>query len=184
MSDIGLFYSFKSLKTRKIAGYIIELYGEKAMESIDAETVTEEEFMRFDKIILGVPTWFDGELPLYWDEFVPALKDLDLSGKKIALYGLGDQKGYPENFGDAVGLMANILISRNAELVGETSPEGYSFESSRALYNGRFRGLILDQENQARLTEKRIRDWVDQLKTIFADPSPLLHLGPVQRGSG
>jgi flavodoxin I len=167
MVKIGLFYSFKSLKTKKIASYIIEWFGEEAIESIDAETVTEEDFMRFDKIILGVPTWFDGELPLYWDEFVPALKDLDLTGKKIAIYGLGDQKGYPENFGDAVGLMASILISRNAELVGETSPEGYSFESSRALYNGKFRGLILDQENQPRLTENRVQDWCDQLKTIF-----------------
>jgi flavodoxin I len=167
MSRIGLFYSFKSLKTRKIAGYIIEMFGENVIESFDAETVTEEEFMRFDNIILGVPTWFDGELPLYWDEFVPALKDLDLTGKKIALYGLGDQKGYPENFGDAVGLMANILIAGNAELVGETSPEGYSFESSRALHNGRFRGLILDQENQPRLTEHRVQDWCDKLRIDF-----------------
>ena len=170
MSEIGLFYSFKSLKTKKIAGYIIERFGEQFIESIDAETVTEEAFMRFDKIILGVPTWFDGELPLYWDEFVPALKDLDLTGKKIAIYGLGDQKGYPENFGDAVGLMADILVSGNAELVGETSPDGYTFESSRALVNGRFRGLILDQENQPRLTENRVKDWVDQLKIVFQTP--------------
>jgi flavodoxin I len=167
MSEIGLFYSFKSLKTKKIAGYIIERFGEDVLESVDAETVTEEDFMRFDKIILGVPTWFDGELPLYWDEFVPALKDLDLTGKKIAIYGLGDQKGYPENFGDAVGLMADILISGKAELVGETSTEGYTFESSRAVYDGRFCGLILDQENQPRMTENRIRDWVEQLKKDF-----------------
>jgi flavodoxin I len=167
MSEIGLFYSYKSLKTKKIAGYILEQFGENLIEWVDAETVTEGDFMRFDKIILGVPTWFDGELPIYWDEFVPALKDLDLSGKKIAVYGLGDQKGYPENFGDAVGIMAELVISRNAELVGETTPEGYTFDSSRALYNGRFRGLILDQENQPRMTESRIRDWVDQLKKIF-----------------
>jgi flavodoxin I len=167
MVEIGLFYNFKSLKTKKIAGYIIERFGEDLIESIDAETVTEEDFMRFDKLILGVPTWFDGELPLYWDEFVPALKDLDLTGKKIAIYGLGDQKGYPENFGDAVGLMAHILVSGNAEMVGETSPDGYAFESSRALFNGRFRGLILDQENQPRLTENRIQDWVEQLKKDF-----------------
>jgi flavodoxin I len=167
MVKIGLFYSFKSLKTKKIASYIIERFGEDVIESIDAETVTEEDFMRFDTLILGVPTWFDGELPLYWDEFVPALKDLDLTGKKIAIFGLGDQKGYPENFGDAVGLMADILVSVNAKLVGETSPEGYSFESSRALHNGKFLGLILDQENQPRLTENRVQDWVDQLKTVF-----------------
>jgi flavodoxin I len=172
MSEIGLFYSFKSLKTRKIAGSIIEQFGMNLIESVDAESVAEEDFMRFDKMILGVPTWFDGELPVYWDEFVPALKDLDLSGKKIAVFGLGDQKGYPENFGDAVGIMAELVTSGKAELVGETSPAGYIFESSRALMDGKFRGLILDQENQPRLTEKRVQDWCIQLKMIFADPSP------------
>jgi flavodoxin I len=117
MSNIGLFYSFKSLKTRKIANFIADKFSENDIESIDAETVTEEDFMRFNHLILGVPTWFDGELPIYWDEFVPALKDLDLTGKRIAIFGLGDQKGYPENFGDAVGLMARLLMQQNAEII-------------------------------------------------------------------
>jgi flavodoxin I len=171
MSKIGLFYCFKSLKTRKIAERILELAGEKEIEKVDAESLTERDFLRFEKMILGVPTWFDGELPLYWDEFVPALKEMDLSGKKIAIYGLGDQKGYPENFGDAVGIMANLLQSRGALIIGETSPDGYNFESSKALHQGKFLGLILDQENQPRRTEERIHQWVEQLKSvIFSDP--------------
>jgi flavodoxin I len=40
-------------------------------------------------IILGVPTWFDGELPNYWDEFVPALEDMDLKGKEVCLVWAG-----------------------------------------------------------------------------------------------
>ncbi len=81
---------------------------------------------------MGVPTWFDGELPNYWDEFVPALEEMDLKGKKIALYGLGDQKGYSENFLDGVCIMAEILEAQGAILVGFTSTEGYIF-STRAL---------------------------------------------------
>jgi len=167
MYKIGLFYSFKSQKTKKIAGSIQHIFGEDKIESVDAETVTPEEFMRFDRLILGVPTWFDGELPIYWDEFVPALKELDLTGKRIAIFGLGDQKGYPENFGDAIGIMAGILTGLNAELVGETSPDGYAFESSRALKNGKFIGLILDQENQPRMTEERISTWVAGLGKLL-----------------
>ena len=167
MLNIGLFYSFRSQKTRKIAERIEEYFGAGHLEAVDAETVTPEDFMRFDRFILGVPTWFDGELPIYWDEFLPALKELDLTGKKFAIFGLGDQKGYPENFGDAVGIMSDILVGRNGAVVGETSSEGYTFESSRALKNGKFNGLILDQENQPRLTENRIREWVDQLKTVL-----------------
>jgi flavodoxin I len=144
---------------------IAEMLGEGATETVNAETVTEEQFMQYDQLILGVPTWFDGELPNYWDEFVPALEDMDLTGKKVALYGLADQVGYPENFGDAVGLMARLLQSRGAVIVGETSTDGYTYESSRAVENGRFLGLILDQENQGRLTEERVRLWLEQLKT-------------------
>lgn len=167
MLKTGLFYSYKSQKTRKIARSIAEILGEDKVEHIDAETVTAEDFVRFDRMILGVPTWFDGELPIYWDEFVPALKELDLTGKQFAIFGLGDQKGYPENFGDAVGIMAEILVGRNGAVVGETSPEGYSFESSKALKNGKFIGLILDQENQPRLTESRISTWVAGLAKDF-----------------
>lgn len=167
MSRIGLFYSFKSKKTKKIAEKISELSGEMEIEPVDAESVSEGDFAGYSSMILGVPTWFDGELPIYWDEFVPAIKDLDLSGKKIAIYGLGDQKGYPENFGDAVGIMANLVKSRGAVIIGETSPDGYNFESSKALYQGKFLGLILDQENQPRLTEERLHRWVEQLKTEF-----------------
>jgi flavodoxin I len=165
MSKTGLFYSFNSHKTKKIGEMIAEMLGEGATEAVNAETVTEEQFMQYDQLILGVPTWFDGELPNYWDEFVPALEDMDLTGKKVALYGLADQVGYPENFGDAVGLMARLLQSRGAVIVGETSTDGYTYESSRAVENGRFLGLILDQENQGRLTEERVRLWLEQLKT-------------------
>lgn len=165
MEKIGLFYSFNSHKTKKIGEKITEILGEETVEVLNAETVTEEQFLQFNRMILGVPTWFDGELPNYWDEFVPAIEEMDLSGKKIAIYGLADQVGYAENFGDAVGLMADLLRSRNAVIVGETPVEGYTFESSKALQNGKFTGLILDQENQARLTEGRLLKWLEDLKT-------------------
>jgi flavodoxin I len=167
MTKIGIFYSFNSHKTKLISEKIISLFGENEIEPVNAETVTEEEFLRYDKLILGVPTWFDGELPNYWDEFVPAIEELDLKGKKVAIFGLADQKGYPENFGDAVGLMANLLRQCGADIIGETSPEGYEFESSKALQNGKFTGLILDQENQARMTQERLEMWIAQLKENF-----------------
>jgi flavodoxin I len=63
--------------------------------------------------------------------------------------------------------MANLLKSRGASIIGETSPDGYNFESSQALCQGKFLGLILDQENQSRLTEERLHRWVEQLKTEF-----------------
>ena len=169
MNKIGIIYSFNSTKTAKAAEKIKDAFGtEFNITSVNAEDLNEEMFLSFTNLILGVPTWFDGELPNYWDEFVPALEDLDLSGKVIAIFGLGNQVEYPENFGDAVGIMAELVQERGAKLVGQTSAEGYNFESSRALIGDKFQGLLLDQETQPRLSKDRIEKWVNELKSQFS----------------
>jgi len=167
MNKTAIIYSFNTKKTGKIATQIREGFNDPNIEMVNAEELTEEQFLSFENLILGVPTWFDGELPNYWDEFVPALEDLDLKGKKIALFGLGDQKGYPENFLDGVGIMADILEAQGASLVGYTSIEGYEFESSRALREEHFLGLAIDYENQGSMNKQRIAAWVEQLRKEF-----------------
>lgn len=168
MSKTAIIYSFNTKKTGKIAERIREAFGEDQAEMVNAEDITEEKFLSFDQIIMGVPTWFDGELPNYWDEFVPALEEMDLSGKKIALFGLGDQKGYPENFLDGVGIMARILEEQGATLIGFTSTEGYEFESSLACRDDRFTGLAIDYENQGSMNKERVAAWVEQLRNEFS----------------
>ena len=168
MNKTAIIYSFNTKKTGKIAAQIQESFKDDAIAMVNAEEIGDELFLSYDQIIMGVPTWFDGELPNYWDEFVPALEDMDLTGKRIALFGLGDQKGYPENFLDGVGLMAEILEAQGATLVGFTSREGYDFESSRALRGDHFVGLAIDYENQGSMNKNRVASWVDQLRKEFA----------------
>ena len=84
------------------------------------------------------------------------------------MFGLGDQKGYPENFLDGVGIMAGILEEQGATLVGFTSTEGYDFESSRAARDNQFVGLAIDYENQGSLNNQRVTAWVEQLKKEFS----------------
>lgn len=164
----AIIYSFNSNKTAKAGQKIVDTIGEKLkLDVVNAEEITEEKFLSYDQLILGVPTWFDGELPNYWDEFVPALEDLDLKGKKIAIYGLADQVGYPENFADGVGTMARLVRDRGAEIIGMTKAEKYEFESSHAIENGQFLGLVLDQENQARMSKGRIENWIEDILKIF-----------------
>ena len=168
MNKTAIIYSYNTKKTGKIATLIQEGFEDSTIEMLNAEEITEDIFLSFDHIIMGVATWFDGELPNFWDEFVPALEELDLTGKKIALFGLGDQKGYPENFLDGVGIMAGILETQGATLVGFTSSEGYEFESSKALRNDVFMGLAIDYENQGSMNMERVAAWVEQLKKEFA----------------
>jgi flavodoxin I len=167
MKKIGLLYSYNTKKTAQAAKKIAELFGEEYVNQVNVEEITEEQFKSYDNLILGVPTWFDGELPNYWDEFVPALEDMKLKGKKIAIFGAGDQKGYPENFVDGIGVMAKILEQQGAKIVGLTSTDGYEFESSKAQRGNQFTGLALDFENQVGKNKERIARWCEQLKNEF-----------------
>jgi flavodoxin I len=168
MNKTAIIYSFNTKKTGKVAERIREAFNDDQVEMVNAEDITGELLMSYNQIIMGVPTWFDGELPNYWDEFVPALEELDLKGKKIALFGLGDQKGYPENFLDGLGIMAEILENQGATLVGFTSVEGYEFESSRARRGDQFAGLAIDYENQGSMNKERVNAWVELLKREFS----------------
>ncbi|MFV0521554.1 MAG: flavodoxin [Mangrovibacterium sp.] len=168
MSKTAIFYAFHANKTAKVAEKIIEAFGKEKLEIVNAEEVSEETFLAYDNYIIGVATWWDGELPNYWDEFVPAIDEMDLKGKKFAIFGLGDQECYGENFNDGVGLFAALVEERGATVVAYTSAEDYDFEHSEALHGeNQFCGLCLDQENQPDKSGKRIEDWIRVLRTEF-----------------
>lgn len=169
MKTIGLFYAMNAAKTSHIAEKIREdLGGVKVTEVVLIERAWQNDFQAYDNMIVGASTWFDGELPTYWDELIPELETLDLKGKKVAVFGLGDQKNYPDNFVDGMGILADAFQKAGAELVGYTSTDGYVFSQSRAVRDGKFCGLVIDQENQPQLTAKRVVDWCKQIKEEFA----------------
>jgi len=167
MKKIGLFYSFNSVKTRQQAQKILKGLGEDNVEEVNVEEATQEQFMAFSNYVLAIPTWFDGELPNYWDEFLPSVEDDSLKGKTFALFGGGDQKGYPENFVDGLGIMADFIEARAGKIIGMTSTDGYEFEASKAQRGDAFVGLALDIENQAALSDERIGNWVEVLNKEF-----------------
>lgn len=163
----GLFYGTGTEKTTFVANKIRKAFGEDKIDIIPIESAWKRDFEAYDHIIAGTSTWFDGELPTYWDEIIPELVTLDLKNKKVAIFGLGDQTNYPDNFADGVGILADAFIACGATLVGETSSDDYFFNASKALKNGKLLGLVLDLENQPDQTDKRIERWVKQLKEAF-----------------
>ena len=167
MSKTAIIYSYHTQKSKKVAEKIIDSFGKNEIESVNAEEIDSGVLKKYDNFILSAPTWFDGELPNYWDEFVPELEEMNLKGKTFAVFGLGDQKGYPENFCDAIGILVGILEDCGGKVVGHVSTEGYTYESSKAVRGDEFVGLPIDQENQARLTNERVKKWVSQLKNEF-----------------
>lgn len=161
MQKTAIICSFNTIKSKRIADLILKHLGEDKAELVNAEELTAEQFKSYKKAILSTPTWFYGELPNYWDEFMPAIEDEDLSGHTYMIYGLGDQKKYPYNFVDAIGVMARFLEERGATLTGFVKNEGYNFSESKALRpDGTFYGLPLDDDNEAEKTDERVAGWL------------------------
>lgn len=167
MKKIGLFYGTSTTKTAAIAKKVVSAFGEDQIDCIPIENAWRQDFEKYDALIVGTSTWYDGELPTYWDELKPEIESMQLTGKKIAIFGLGDQVKYPDNFADGVGILAETFESVGAQLIGFTSPQGYSFEHSRALREGKLVGLVIDYENQVDQNKERVASWVEQLKKEF-----------------
>ena len=134
------------------------------IEVFDLSGTKIEKINEYDKIILGGSTWGDGELNDDWEDVWSDFCKLDLSNKTVALFGLGDQESYSDEFCSAVGIIYEQVIKANAKVVGFTSTDGYYHDSSKAQINKNFVGLIIDEDNQDDLTDQRITNWVNDIK--------------------
>ncbi len=161
---VGLFYGTETGNTRKVAKMIEKKLGKENVELFNTAKATVEEFMKFDKLIVGMPTLGDGELENNVRDFLEKLESQDLSEKTIALYGLGDQSSYGHEFLDGMGAVYKKLKKLGANLIGKWPTDGYDFSASKAVIDGEFICLAIDMDNQADLTDERVSTWLDQVK--------------------
>ena len=172
MDKIALFFGTDTGRTRLVAKQIARKLGDAALAPVNIGRATLADFLAHDRLIVGTPTLGDGQLPgestglaqPSWEEFLPQLAAADLSGKTIAIFGLGDQKKYPGEFVDAIGILHDAFVGRGASVVGRWPVAGYEFNASQAVDGDHFLGLALDQINQPVLTEERLDAWLAQIR--------------------
>lgn len=177
MARIGIFFGSNTGNTRKIAKMIKKRFPDDDLmaDPLNVNKATPELVASYDYLIFGTPTLGEGDLPGLdadcqqpsWAEFLPRLQDVDFTGKTVALYGLGDQEKYPENFVDALGMLYEFVTARGARVVGFWPSDGYDFIASKAEEEGEFFGLVLDQNNQKQLTDDRLATWLLLLSKEF-----------------
>ena len=171
MAKVGIFFGSDTGNTRKVAKAIHKQLGEAADKPVNIQKASVDDLLAYDVLILGSPTYGEGELPGLssgnqnesWEEFLPTLAGSDFSGKTIALFGLGDQVGYGDNFVDALGFLFDAFSDVGATIIGYTSTEGYDFNRSKGTMDGQFLGLVLDEDNQKELTEERLSAWLEAI---------------------
>lgn len=167
MKNIGLFYGSDTGNTKRMAKAIAKKIGEQNIEVIDLHKLEKEEMEKFSHLIFGAPTWYDGELQSDWEVFFNKVDDIDFSDKTVAMFGLGDQSGYPEYFLDALGIINKKLIKKGATIVGQWPCDDYDYEYSKTEVDGKFVGLGLDEDNESDKSEERIKQWLELIKPEF-----------------
>ncbi len=171
MEKIAILYGPSGGNTEKAARMVAEAFGPELAVLMHIRDAGEKDLAPFNKIVLGGPTvganvWSDtaaGD----WDTFLTRLYKMDLTGKTCAIFGLGDQVSYGFHFVDDIRTIYDKLVEGGARMIGKVSAEGYQFDESKALLEGSFLGLPLDEDNEPELTMPRILSWVDQLLKEF-----------------
>jgi flavodoxin I len=171
MSKIGLYYGSSTSQTEYVAYDIRDTI--EAQLGSDAITIHNvgnsdlSEMLGYSYLILGIPTWDIGQLQADWDIKLAEFETFDFSGHKVAIFGLGDQYGYPDTFLDAAGILAETVLALGGELVGYTPTAGYQFGHSLFIEGEHFMGLALDEDHQPKLTKGRLDVWIPQVLAAF-----------------
>ena len=155
----GIFYGSTTGTTEMVAKKVGALLGADVMPAAEIDKVEN-----YDFVIFATSTWGMGDLQDDWFGALEILTGKNLSGKKVALIGIGDQASFGDTFVDGMVTIYEEIKDKGITLVGKTSVDGYDFSSSKAVIDGEFAGLVIDENNQSELTEERITAWVEKVR--------------------
>ena len=168
MSSIGIYVGSSTGITMEVAEKIREALGEDECDLYDLEDdyMSFDEFLEYDVLIFGCSTWGSGEVQFNWVEPIQDLgiEKPDFTGKTIALFGAGDCKDHGEQFVSALGVLYDLFTERGAKFIGAFPTDGYTFEHSGAIRDGKFVGFPFDRVNEADKTDERLERWLEILK--------------------
>jgi flavodoxin I len=179
MAKIGVFFGSTSGKTRKVAKMIKKKFDDALMaDPININKASPDDLAAYEYLILGTPTMGEGQLPGLsadceeesWEEALTRLTEVDFTGKTVALFGLGDQVSYGNEFVNGLIELYDFVSARGAKVVGSWPTEGYDFNVSLAVVDDQFVGLALDLDNQAGQTDARLDAWLSQIAPHFGLP--------------
>ncbi len=163
MKKIGIFYGSTMGRTEKVAEMLQREFGKKNADVYNIKDITPDDILKYENLIFGTSAWGIGDMQDDWEDFIDTLAGMDLSGKIIALFGLGDQKTYPDSFADGLGTLFCRLPDKT-NVVGSWPVNGYKYYCSSAEKDGKFVGLVIDEDSQPQHTEERVKLWASQLK--------------------
>lgn len=165
--QVGIFYAPSGGSVQKVARQIKQKLAEVQPDMQVISDIVPLQLLDYHNLILvcstlGRNTW-EMEQKDPWSSFLPKMLRIRLDGRKVALVGLGDHVSYPNNFVDGMGILGQTVEEIGGKLIGATPTRDYIFNDSRALRDGKFIGLPLDEDYEADKTEERLNGWVGNI---------------------
>lgn len=155
----GIFFGSTTGVTEDVCKKVAKLLDADIFEASEIDKVDN-----YDFLIFATSTWGMGDLQDSWLDAIDSLKNKNLSNKKVALIGVGDQMGFSDTFVNGMGTIYDVVSELGCNIVGRTSTDGYDHSDSTAVRDGEFVGLAIDENNQSDLTDERIAKWVESVK--------------------
>lgn len=157
---IGIFYGSATGTTAQIAEKIGRLLNVDSADIHDVGNTAPSETGKYDVLVMGTSTWGDGDLEDDWYDFLAGVEELDLKGKKVALFGCGDES-MTDTFCNAVGILHDRLEKTGCTFIAPYDTIGYTFDKSLAKPGESLEayGLLLDEVNHPELTAPRLAGW-------------------------
>ncbi len=166
MKKIAILYGTSGGNTESIANRINEKFDGDA-DLFDVANVSIAEVQPYKYLILGTSTTGMGDLQDDWESFLPTFSSkMDFTDKTVAIFGLGDSASFSSTFAESIYVIHDELKDK-VKIVGAVPDEGYTYDDSSAVVDGKWLGLALDEDNEYDESEERINQWVEQLKKEF-----------------
>lgn len=159
----AVIYGSSMEHTKGAAEKIAEALG--GVDCLNIADIDADKVNSYDNLVCGTSTWGSGDLQDDWDAF--DFSALSLSGKTVAVFGMGDSEGYSDTYCEGMRKLHDHLKEQGATIVGAISTDGYDAVDTEAVVDGKFVGLALDDDNQEDLTDDRIANWVSTIKAHF-----------------
>lgn len=165
MKETIIVYGSTTGNCESVANRIADALGVASASVVSASELTPGLINENSNLILGSSTWGSGDLQDEWYDAIDVIKSSDLSGKTVAVFGCGDSSGFSTTFCDAMFAIYEAAKTAGAHMVGATSTDGYTFDESVSVVDGKFVGLAIDEDNESDKTDERIAAWVEAIKS-------------------
>jgi len=162
MAKVGVVFGSNDGDAKRVAEYVAAKFDS---EILNATELSADFLNSHEKLIFVASTHKVGELQKDFKAKLDVIAAAKLSGKTLALVGVGGSVRHPNDFNS--GLAEFLPVIKGANLVGQTEVDDeYKFNKSAAIVDGKFLGLITDVK-VGDGWQARADKWAESVKANF-----------------